>query len=80
MLLYYFRAKKEEEELKETRFAEANNQCWERVAGIQMSYHELLMSHQWQSALLVVGLPVIHDLFEMRYHFSPSLILIRLMA
>ena len=40
----------------------------------------LLGTHQWQSALLVVGLPVIHDWFEMGCHLSPSLISIRLTA
>ena len=40
----------------------------------------LLGTHQWQSALLVVGLPVTQDWFEMGCHFSPSLIPIRLTA
>ena len=40
----------------------------------------LLGTHQWQSALLVVGLPVTHDWFEMGCHLSSSLISIRLMA
>ena len=40
----------------------------------------LLGTHQWQSALLVVGLPVTQDWFEMGCHLSPSLISIRLMA
>ena len=40
----------------------------------------LLGTHQWQSALLLVGLPVIYDWFETSCHLSPSLILIRLMA
>ena len=40
----------------------------------------LLGTHQWQSALLVVGLPVTHDWFEMGCHLSPSLISIRLTA
>ena len=35
----------------------------------------LLGTHQWQSALLVVGLPVTQDWFEMDCHLSPSLIL-----
>ena len=34
----------------------------------------LLGTHQWQSALLVVGLPVTHDCFAMGCHLSPSLI------
>ena len=29
----------------------------------------LLGTHQWQSALLVVGLPVTHDWYEMGCHF-----------
>ena len=40
----------------------------------------LLGTHQWQSALLVVGLPTAHDCFEMSCHLSPSLISIRLTA
>ena len=32
----------------------------------------LLGTHQWQSALLAVGLPVTHDWFEMGNHLSPS--------
>ena len=36
--------------------------------------------HQWQSALLVVGLPVTEGWFEIGCHLSPSLILIRLTA
>ena len=40
----------------------------------------LLGTHQWQSALLVVGLPVTHDWFEMSCHLSPSLISIKLTA
>ena len=40
----------------------------------------LLGTHQWQSTLLVVGLPLIHDWFEMGCHLSPSLISIRLTA
>ena len=40
----------------------------------------LLGTHQWQSALLVVGLPVTHGWFEMGCHLSPSLISIRLTA
>ena len=34
----------------------------------------LLDTHQWQSAMLVVGLPVTHDWFEIGCHLSPSLI------
>ena len=34
----------------------------------------LLGTYQWQSALLVVGLPVTHDCFKMGCHLSPSLI------
>ena len=37
-----------------------------------------LGTHQWQSALLVVGLPVTKDWLEMGCHLSPSLISIRL--
>ena len=37
----------------------------------------LLGTHQWQSALLVVGLPVTHDWFEMGCHLCPSLISIK---
>ena len=40
----------------------------------------LLGTHQWQAVLLVVGIPVIHDWFEMSWHLSPSLISIRLTA
>ena len=40
----------------------------------------LLGTHQWQSALLVVGLAVPHDWFEMGCHRSLSLISIRLTA
>ena len=40
----------------------------------------LLGSHQWQSTLLVAGLTVIYDWFEMGYHLSPSLISICLTA
>ena len=40
----------------------------------------LLGTHQWQSVLLVVGLPVTQDWFEMGCHLSPSLISIRLTA
>ena len=40
----------------------------------------LLGTHQWQSTLLVVGLPVTQDWFEMGCHLSSSLISIRLTA
>ena len=40
----------------------------------------LLRTHQWQSPLLVVGLPITHDWFEMGCHLSPSLISIRFTA
>ena len=33
---------------------------------------QLLGTHQWQSALLAVGLPVTHDWFEMGCHLFPS--------
>ena len=38
----------------------------------------LLGTHQWQSALLVVGLSATQDWFEMGCHFSPSLISVKL--
>ena len=40
----------------------------------------LLGNHQWQFALLVVGLPVTEYWFQMDCHVSPSLISIRLTA
>ena len=40
----------------------------------------LLGTHQWQFALLVVGLPVTHDWFKMGCHLPPSLISVRLTA
>ena len=40
----------------------------------------LLGTHQWQSALLVVRLPVTQGWFEMGRRLSPSLISIRLTA
>ena len=40
----------------------------------------LLGTHQWQSTLLVVGLPVTQDWFEMGCHLSSSLISLRLTA
>ena len=50
------------------------------VANPACRKRRLLGTHQWQSVLLVVRLPVIHDWFEMGCHLSPSLILIRLTA
>ena len=50
------------------------------VANQACRKRRLLGTHQWQSALLVVGLPVTHDWFEMGCHLSPSLISIRLTA
>ena len=50
------------------------------VANPACRKRRLLGTHQWQSALLVVGLPVIHDWFEISFHLSPSLISIRLTA
>ena len=44
------------------------------------SSNDVLPTQQWQSALLVVGLPVTHDWFEMGCHLSPRLISIRLTA
>ena len=35
------------------------------------SIRRLLGTHEWQFALLVVGLPVIHYWFEMGCHLSP---------
>ena len=52
---------------------------WE-VANAACRERRLLGTHQWQSALLVVGLPVTRDWFEMGCHLSPSLISIRLTA
>ena len=40
----------------------------------------LLGTHQWRCTLLVVGLSVTEDWFEMGCHLSPSLISIRLTA
>ena len=48
------------------------------VANPAWRKRQLLGPHQWQSALLVVGLSVIHDWFEMDCHLSPTLISIRL--
>ena len=50
------------------------------VANPACRKRRLLGTHQWQSALLVVGLPVTEDWFEMGCHLSPSLISIRLTA
>ena len=50
------------------------------VANPACRKRRLLGTHQWQSALLVVGLPVTQDWFEMGCHLSPSVISIRLMA
>ena len=50
------------------------------VANPACRKRRLLGTHQWQSALLVVGLPVTHDWLEMGCHLSPSLISIRLTA
>ena len=54
----------------------------ERVATALPTPHvrRLLGTHQWQSALLVMGLPVTQDWFEMGCHLSSSLISIRLTA
>ena len=48
------------------------------VANPACCKRRLLGTHQWQSALLVVELPVTQDWFEMGCHLSPSLISIRL--
>ena len=50
------------------------------VANPSCRKRRLLGTHQWQSALLVVGLPVTEDWIEMGCHLSPSLISIRLTA
>ena len=49
-----------------------------KVANQACRKRRLSGTPQWQSALLVVGLPVNHDWFERGCHFSPSLISIRL--
>ena len=49
-----------------------------KVANPACCKRRLLVTHQWQSALLVVGLPVTQDWIEMGCHLSPSLISIRL--
>ena len=50
------------------------------VANPAYRKRRLLDTHQWQSALLVVGLPVTHDWFEGGSYVSPRLISIRLTA
>ena len=50
------------------------------VANTDVAKTQLLGTHQWQSALLVVEQPVTDDWFEMSCHFFPSLISIRLTA
>ena len=50
------------------------------VAHLPCRKRRHLGTHQWQSALLVVGLPVTEDWFEMGCYLSPSLISIRLTA
>ena len=50
------------------------------VANPAWRKRRLLGTYQWQSVLLVVGLPVTHDWFEMGCHLSPSLISIRFTA
>ena len=50
------------------------------VANPACRKRRLLGTHQWQSALLVMGLPVSQYWFEMDCHHSPSLISIRLAA
>ena len=50
------------------------------VANPACRRRRFLSTHQWQSALLVVGLPVTYDWFEMACHLCPSLISIRLTA
>ena len=47
------------------------------VANPACHKRQLLGTRQWQSALLVVGLPATQDWFEMSCHLSPSLISIR---
>ena len=60
-----------------TRTSPSNN-C--EVAYPACRKRRLLGTNQLQCALLVVGLPVIHDWVEMGCHLSPSLIPIRLTA
>ena len=50
------------------------------VANPACRKRRLLGTHQWQSALLVVGLLVTEDWFKMGCHLSPNLISIRLTA
>ena len=50
------------------------------VANPACRKRRLLGTPQWQSALLVVGLPVTQNWFEMGCHLSPSLISVRLTA
>ena len=50
------------------------------VANPACRKRRLLGTHQWQSALLMMGLPVTHDWFKMGCHLSPSLISIWLTA
>ena len=50
------------------------------VANPACGKRRLLGTHQWQSALLVMGLPVTEDWLEMGCHLFPSLISIRLTA
>ena len=50
------------------------------VANPACGKRRLLSTHQWQSTLLVVGLPVTEDWFEMDCDLSPSLISIKLTA
>ena len=40
------------------------------VANPACRKRRLFGTHQWQSALLVVGLPVTHDWFEIGWHLS----------
>ena len=54
-----------------TRTSPGNN-C--KVANPACRKRRLLGTHQCQSAVLVVGLSVIHDWFEMGCHLSSSLI------
>ena len=55
----------------------ASSGCNCEVAHPVCRKRRLLDTHQWQFVLLMVGLPVIRDWFEMSSHFSPSLISIR---
>ena len=51
-----------------------------KVANPARRKRRLLGTHQWQSALLVVGLPDTEDWFEMGCHLFSSLISIRFTA